>query len=165
MREAILLELCTGGIVFLPGSAGTVQEIFQDACENYYGAPETITPMVLVGREHWEDTYPAWPMMQALAAGKAMAGRIHLVDTVEEASPSWRSRPPVAPRAPVLPAHGHVRSRLRPVDISRICPPAAVKEGHVPVDQASTMLCSGPKPNLVMFSTESSPITKMSCSR
>ncbi|MCZ9884679.1 LOG family protein [Arthrobacter sp. B2a2-09] len=85
MREAILLELCNGGIVFLPGSAGTVQEIFQDACENFYGAPETVTPMVLVGRDHWEHKYPAWPMLQSLAAGKVMEGRIFLVDSVEEA--------------------------------------------------------------------------------
>ncbi|MEZ2389407.1 LOG family protein [bacterium RCC_150] len=85
IREAILLELCNGGIVFLPGSAGTVQEIFQDACENYYGAPETVTPMVLVGREHWQHTYPAWPMLQSLAAGRTMEARIFLVDTVEEA--------------------------------------------------------------------------------
>ncbi|MBT2515198.1 LOG family protein [Arthrobacter sp. ISL-30] len=84
-REAILLELCNGGIIFLPGSAGTVQEIFQDACENYYGAPETITPMVLVGREHWEHRYPAWPMLQSLAKGRPMGGRIFLVDSVEEA--------------------------------------------------------------------------------
>ncbi|WP_284764140.1 Rossmann fold nucleotide-binding protein [Arthrobacter sp. efr-133-R2A-63] len=85
VREAILLELCNGGIVFLPGSAGTVQEIFQDACENFYGAPETVTPMVLVGRDHWERKYPAWPMLQSLAAGKVMEGRIFLVDSVEEA--------------------------------------------------------------------------------
>ncbi|MDQ0211033.1 LOG family protein [Arthrobacter bambusae] len=85
MREAILLELCNGGIVFLPGSAGTVQEIFQDACENFYGAPETVTPMVLVDRDHWEHKYPAWPMLQSLAAGKVMEGRIFLVDSVEEA--------------------------------------------------------------------------------
>ncbi|ABM07145.1 conserved hypothetical protein [Paenarthrobacter aurescens TC1] len=85
VREAILLELCDGGIVFLPGAAGTVQEIFQDACENYYGAPETVTPMVLVGREHWERTFPAWPMLQSLAAGKPMADKIFLVDTVEDA--------------------------------------------------------------------------------
>ncbi|MFJ6455833.1 LOG family protein [Paenarthrobacter sp. NPDC091669] len=85
VREAILLELCTGGIVFLPGAAGTVQEIFQDACENYYGAPETISPMVLVGCEHWERTLPAWPMLQSLAAGKPMEEKIFLVDTVEEA--------------------------------------------------------------------------------
>ena len=85
VREAILLELCNGGIVFLPGAAGTVQEIFQDACENYYGAPETITPMVLVGPEHWEKTFPAWPMLRSLAAGKPMEDRIFLVDTVEDA--------------------------------------------------------------------------------
>ncbi|MFJ6077245.1 LOG family protein [Pseudarthrobacter sp. NPDC092419] len=85
IREAILLELCRGGIVFLPGAAGTVQEIFQDACENYYGAREKVTPMVLVGREHWENRYPAWPMLRSLAEGRAMADSIFLVDTVEEA--------------------------------------------------------------------------------
>ncbi|MDQ0870311.1 putative Rossmann-fold nucleotide-binding protein [Arthrobacter sp. V1I9] len=86
IREAILLELCQGGIIFLPGAAGTVQEIFQDACENYYGAREKITPMVLVGRHHWEHQYPAWPMLRSLAAGRPMADRIFLVDTVDEAA-------------------------------------------------------------------------------
>ncbi|MET4145638.1 Rossmann fold nucleotide-binding protein [Arthrobacter sp. UYCo732] len=85
IREAILLELCDGGIIFLPGAAGTVQEIFQDACENYYGAREAVTPMVLVGRRHWEEELPAWPMLQKLAAGRAMADRIFLVDSVAEA--------------------------------------------------------------------------------
>jgi predicted Rossmann-fold nucleotide-binding protein len=85
VREAILLELCQGGIIFLPGAAGTVQEIFQDACENYYGAREKITPMVLVGRHHWEHRYPAWPMLRSLAEGRPMADRIFLVDTVDEA--------------------------------------------------------------------------------
>ena len=86
VREAILLELCTGGIVFLPGAAGTVQEIFQDACENYYGAREKVTPMVLVGRQHWEHQYPAWPMLRSLAAGRPMEDRIFLVDSVQEAA-------------------------------------------------------------------------------
>lgn len=85
IREAILLELCDGGIIFLPGAAGTVQEIFQDACENYYSAREAVTPMVLVGRQYWEQELPAWPMLQRLAAGRPMADRIFLVDTVEEA--------------------------------------------------------------------------------
>lgn len=85
IREAILLELCRGGIVFLPGAAGTVQEIFQDACENYYGAREKVTPMVLVGKDHWENRYPAWPMLRSLAEGRAMEASIFLVDSVEEA--------------------------------------------------------------------------------
>ncbi|MDT0170539.1 Rossmann fold nucleotide-binding protein [Pseudarthrobacter sp. BRE9] len=85
VREAILLELCHGGIVFLPGAAGTVQEIFQDACENYYAAREKVAPMVLVGRRHWEQEYPAWPMLRSLAAGRPMADYIFLVDTVDQA--------------------------------------------------------------------------------
>lgn len=85
IREAILLELCHGGIVFLPGAAGTVQEIFQDACENYYAAREKVAPMVLVGRRHWEQEYPAWPMLRSLAAGRPMADYIFLVDRVDQA--------------------------------------------------------------------------------
>ena len=49
-REATLLEVCDAGIVFLPGRAGTVQEVFQDACENYYADESSVAPMVLVGR-------------------------------------------------------------------------------------------------------------------
>ena len=85
-REAILLEVCDAGIAFLPGAAGTVQEIFQDACENYYAAPERVAPMVLVGREHWTRTLPAWPLLESLASRGAMAERVHLVDTVEDAA-------------------------------------------------------------------------------
>ena len=84
-REAILLEICNAGIVFLPGAAGTVQEVFQDACENYYGDPSTIAPMVLVGRRHWTEDVPAWPLLRALAQGRAMEPHVHLVDSLEEA--------------------------------------------------------------------------------
>ena len=85
-REAILLQVCDAGIVFLPGAAGTVQEIFQDACENYYAAPESVAPMVLVGRSYWTQEYPAWPLLQALARGRAMEPHVHLVDTIDEAA-------------------------------------------------------------------------------
>ena len=86
IREAILLELCDGGIVFLPGAAGTVQEVFQDACENYYADGAAVAPMVLVGHRHWTETVPAWPLLRSLARGRAMAGAIHLVDDVAEAA-------------------------------------------------------------------------------
>lgn len=83
-REAILLQVCDAGIVFLPGAAGTVQEVFQDACENYYADPSSIAPMVLVGREYWTETVPAWPLLEALAGERDMAAHIHLVDSVHE---------------------------------------------------------------------------------
>jgi predicted Rossmann-fold nucleotide-binding protein len=85
IREDVLLSACTGGIVVLPGAAGTVQEIFQDACENYYGSAGTLTPVVLVGIEHWTRELPAWQLLSALAVDRDMAAAIHLVDTVGEA--------------------------------------------------------------------------------
>ncbi len=86
VREAVLLEICDAGIVFLPGAAGTVQEVFQDACENYYADPASVAPMVLVGHRHWTEELPVWPLLRRLADGRAMAGHVHLVDTVEEAA-------------------------------------------------------------------------------
>ena len=80
-REAILLEVCDAGIVFLPGAGGTVQEVFQDACENYYADESSVAPMVLVGATYWTETLPAWPLLQSLARGRPMEDRIHLVDT------------------------------------------------------------------------------------
>lgn len=69
----------------LPGSAGTVQEIFQDACENYYATGARVVPLVLVGREHWTRTLPAWQLLKALAAEQIMEDKIALVDSVAEA--------------------------------------------------------------------------------
>ncbi|MCY0904822.1 LOG family protein [Arthrobacter sp. H14-L1] len=92
IREAVLLSRCTGGIVFLPGAAGTVQEIFQDACENYYAAPEAVAPMILVGQEYWENTLPVWPLLQLLAKGRPMEGHLHLVETPDDALAVLRRR-------------------------------------------------------------------------
>ncbi|MBJ7358376.1 Rossmann fold nucleotide-binding protein [Nocardioides sp.] len=89
-REAILLEVCDAGIVFLPGAAGTVQEVFQDACENYYADESSLASMVLVGRTYWTETLPAWPLLRALAQGRPMQDRVHLVDSVEEATELMR---------------------------------------------------------------------------
>ncbi len=84
-REDILLQLCDRGIVFLPGAGGTVQEIFQDACENYYADESSVAPMILVGRRHWAQDVPAWDLLRALSRGRPMESHVHLVDTVDEA--------------------------------------------------------------------------------
>ncbi|MEV4427240.1 LOG family protein [Streptomyces sp. R-07] len=84
-REDGLLARSTAGIVFLPGAAGTVQEIFDNATPNYYGSRGTPTPMVLVNRAHWTTRLPAWPLLETLAAGRPMAARIALVDSIDEA--------------------------------------------------------------------------------
>ena len=86
VRESVLLEVCHAGIVFLPGMAGTVQEVFQDACENYYADESSVAPMVLVGRTYWTETLPAWPLLETLARGRPMEPHVHLVDDVDEAA-------------------------------------------------------------------------------
>ncbi|MCX4627274.1 LOG family protein [Streptomyces sp. NBC_01443] len=83
-REDGLLARSNAGVVFLPGAAGTLQEIFDNATPNYYGSRGEPTPMVLVGRTHWTEHLPAWPLLQALARGRAMESRIALVDSVAE---------------------------------------------------------------------------------
>ncbi len=95
-REAVLLEVCDGGIVFLPGAAGTIQEVFQDACENYYADESSVAPMVLVGATYWTQTLPAWPLLQALARGRAMEGHVHLVNSAADAAALLRVSPPAA---------------------------------------------------------------------
>lgn len=87
LREDWLLARCTAGLVFLPGAAGTVQEIFQAATPAYYAAAaEAPRRIILVGVNHWTKTLPAWPLLRALAYSRPMATAIHLVDTVAEAA-------------------------------------------------------------------------------
>jgi len=85
LREAVLLEVCHAGIVFLPGAAGTVQEVFQDACENYYADESSVAPMVLVGTTYWTEELPAWPLLKRLAQGTPMETHVHLVGDIEDA--------------------------------------------------------------------------------
>ena len=86
IREDGLLARCNAGVLVLPGSAGTVQEVFQLATRLFYAAHDAVLrPMVLVGVEHWTETLPVWPLVHALATSPAMASAVHLVDEVDEA--------------------------------------------------------------------------------
>lgn len=85
IREDMLLRLCGAGIVFVAGAAGTTQEIFQAVTRNYYAAQNhLIRPMVLVGRDYWTNTLPAWPLLTSLAKGRLMEPHVHLVDSLDE---------------------------------------------------------------------------------
>ena len=84
IREDVLLEVCRGGIVFLPGAAGTVQEVFQAACANYYADESEVAPMLFVGRQYWTQTMPAWPLVSALADGRPLATAARLLDDPAE---------------------------------------------------------------------------------
>ena len=64
-----------------------MQEIFQDACENYYAAEASVAPMVLVGGSYWTvRPCPSGRCCSALARGRPMEQHVHLVDTVDDAA-------------------------------------------------------------------------------
>ena len=86
VREDTLLSIAKGGIIYSPGSAGTIQEIFQDAAQNHYetfGAP---SPMVFLGKEFFTQEIPIYPLLENLMAqGKYRNLLISITDDPEEA--------------------------------------------------------------------------------
>lgn len=68
IREDGILTMAFGGIVFSPGSAGTVQEIFQDAVQNHYLTFGIASPMAFLGTKFWTEEMPIYPMLKQLAA-------------------------------------------------------------------------------------------------
>jgi predicted Rossmann-fold nucleotide-binding protein len=84
VREEGLLTIATGGIVYSPGSAGTIQEIFQDACQNHYNTVGVVSPMIFLGREFWTRTRPIYPLLAQLAQGQEYARYLRITDSLEE---------------------------------------------------------------------------------
>lgn len=84
VREAGLVTIATRGIVFAPGRAGTVQEIFMDATQNYYGSEGLISPMVLLGSDYWTEALPVARLLRELARDRHMAELVAVVDAVED---------------------------------------------------------------------------------
>jgi predicted Rossmann-fold nucleotide-binding protein len=95
IREDGLVGIATRGIVFAPGKAGTLQEIFQDATQNYYGICKVISPMVLFGVEYWTKELPVLQILQRLGAGKTMGELIALEDDPERIVEFLKQQPPV----------------------------------------------------------------------
>ncbi|MFD1148967.1 LOG family protein [Saccharothrix hoggarensis] len=85
VREEGLLTIATGGIIYTPGSAGTVQEVFQDYCQNHYGSVGPAAPMVFLGKDFWVDEVPAAPLVQRLARGREAERWILVTDDTDEA--------------------------------------------------------------------------------
>lgn len=66
VREDILLSAAKGGIIYSPGSAGTLQEIFQDAAQNHYQSLGYPSPMVFLGKDYYSKDVPVFPMLENL---------------------------------------------------------------------------------------------------
>lgn len=95
IREDGLLAIATRGVVYAPGSAGTIQEVFMDAAQNHYGTCTVVSPMVFFGREYWQETKPVYPLVQQLAAGRQYADLLAISDSADEIARFILDNPPV----------------------------------------------------------------------
>ena len=86
VREDTLLTIARGGIIFSPGSAGTIQEIFQEAAQNHYADPGESSPMVFLGKEFYTKEVPVYPLLEKLQErGRYRQLILSITDDPEEA--------------------------------------------------------------------------------
>jgi predicted Rossmann-fold nucleotide-binding protein len=88
IREDGLVTLGVQGMIYAEGSAGTIQEIFQDAAQNYYGA---FSPMVFLsgkaspGEHYWEKKLPVRPLVEALLGKRpGFPEKVLFTDSVDD---------------------------------------------------------------------------------
>ncbi len=95
IREDTLLSICLHGIVFAPGSAGTMQEIFMDATQNHYGTFQYYSPMVFLGQHRYEIETLIFPLLRQLAWGQRYYEFLHISDEPEDILRFLEEHPPI----------------------------------------------------------------------
>ena len=66
IREDSILTIAKGGIIYSPGSAGTMQEIFQEAVQNHYLSFGYASPMIFMNKNYWTEEMPVYRLMEHL---------------------------------------------------------------------------------------------------
>jgi len=84
IREDTILRLTRGGIVFAPGRAGTVQEIFQAATKTFYATDGTSGPFVFLGKQYWTEVLPVETLLRPLLAASPGGDQSHLLLVTDE---------------------------------------------------------------------------------
>lgn len=85
VREDGILTIAKGGIIYTPGSAGTLQEIFQDAAQNHYQTFGYASPMVFLGVRYYTEEIPVYPLLKdLLARGRYKNLLLSITDEVSE---------------------------------------------------------------------------------
>lgn len=104
LREDGLLAIATAGVIYAPGSAGTLQEVFMDLAQNHYATFAFRSPMIFLGRERYRNLFE---LVQGFVRERGMEAvygdLLALVDTADEATAFVTDHPPrLRPRPPAL---------------------------------------------------------------
>ena len=94
LREDGLLAIAKHGVIFSPGSAGTIQEVFQDATQNHYGTFHQISPMVFLGKDFFLGN-GVFDTLKKLAGRRQYSEYIKITDDPLEAVKFIENYPPV----------------------------------------------------------------------
>ena len=95
IREDGLLAVATAGIVFAPGGAGTMQEIFQDAAQNAdrsFGR----SPMAFLDTRHYCDETGLYPALERQAQRLGFSDLLSIGDEPEQLLDRFPPAPPPA---------------------------------------------------------------------
>ncbi len=95
IREDTLLAICLYGIIYAPGSAGTTQEIFQEAAQNHYGTFGYYSPMIFLGKKRYIEDTALYSVLHQLAVGMPYKELLYLTDDPELAVDFIESHPPI----------------------------------------------------------------------
>jgi predicted Rossmann-fold nucleotide-binding protein len=84
LREDGLLAVADAGVIYAPGKAGTLQEVFQDAAQNYYQSFGRFSPMAFLDIDgYWSKTFPVEHLLRPLF-GEANYARWVLISSEPE---------------------------------------------------------------------------------
>ncbi|MEM7571661.1 MAG: hypothetical protein AAF433_02120 [Bacteroidota bacterium] len=95
IREDTLLAISLYGIVYAPGSAGTTQEIFQEAAQNHYVTFDYVSPMVFLSSQRYEIDTMIYPLLRQLAYGKKYFDYLTVTDHPEQVVDFIAQHPPL----------------------------------------------------------------------
>ncbi|KAL6047148.1 Rossmann fold nucleotide-binding protein [Balamuthia mandrillaris] len=83
IREDGIIAVANGGIIFTPGSAGTRQEIFQDACNNHYTEAQRARPMVFYDKAFWQQS-GVFDVIHKTSAGRPYHDLLLISDDLQQ---------------------------------------------------------------------------------
>ena len=85
VREDMILSISQGGLIIAPGSAGTLQEVFQNAAKLHYDEDGIVGPMIFLDTKFYTEEIPVYPFMKDLCdRGKYKQINLFLTDDPEE---------------------------------------------------------------------------------
>lgn len=94
IREDGLLAISSYGVVFAPGSAATIEEVFIDAAQNHYATFDFCSPMMFLGTSHYLQSQ-VYSCLAQQAVGQVYAQMITIADEPEKLLEFIQKHPPI----------------------------------------------------------------------